>query len=87
VVTEFVKQGSLRCILSNSSIKLKWEQKMLMLRGAAMGIHYLHTRQPSLIHRDLKSDNLLVCVSLLQTESGKLIGKLIGGRKLVRKGR
>jgi len=60
VVTEYVKQGSLRSILSNNTIKLRWQQKLMMLRGAAMGIHYLHTLTPSLIHRDLKSDNLLV---------------------------
>jgi serine/threonine protein kinase/2',3'-cyclic-nucleotide 2'-phosphodiesterase (5'-nucleotidase family) len=60
VVTEYVKKGSLRSVLTDNTIKLRWQQKLMMLRGAAMGINYLHTLNPLLIHRDLKSDNLLV---------------------------
>lgn len=31
-----------------------------MALGAAKGMLYLHTRQPPILHRDLKSANLLV---------------------------
>jgi serine/threonine protein kinase len=31
-----------------------------MLRSAALGVNYLHTLEPVIIHRDLKSSNLLV---------------------------
>lgn len=60
IVTEFVKQGSLKDILANTSIKLTWKQRLNMLRSAALGINYLHSLNPTIIHRDLKPSNLLV---------------------------
>ncbi len=60
LVTEFVKQGSLKDILLNPTIKLPWEHKLKLLHSAALGIHYLHSLHPVVIHRDLKSSNLLV---------------------------
>jgi serine/threonine protein kinase len=42
-------------------VKLEWKQRLRMLRSAALGVNYLHTLEPSaIIHRDLKSSNLLV---------------------------
>jgi serine/threonine protein kinase len=60
IVTEFVKQGSLRELLSDNNVKLGWRLKAKMLRSAALGINYLHSLQPTIIHRDLKPSNLLV---------------------------
>jgi serine/threonine protein kinase len=60
IVTEYVKQGSLRDILADGTIKLTWSQKLRMLRSAALGINYLHSLQPVIVHRDLKPSNLLV---------------------------
>jgi serine/threonine protein kinase len=60
IVTEFVKQGSLKTVLADNSIKITWHQKLRLLRSAALGINYLHSVQPTIIHRDLKSSNLLV---------------------------
>ncbi len=60
IVTEFVKQGSLKEILADNSHKLSWKQKLGLLRSAALGINYLHTLEPVIIHRDLKTSNLLV---------------------------
>jgi serine/threonine protein kinase len=59
-VTEFVKNGSLRDILANNSVKLAWVQKLKLLHSAALGINYLHSLQPVIVHRDLKPSNLLV---------------------------
>ncbi len=61
IVTEFVKQGSMKDILQNSGVKLPWMQRLRMLKSAALGINYLHTLNPVIIHRDLKPSNLLVC--------------------------
>jgi serine/threonine protein kinase len=60
IVTEFVKQGSLKDILTNTSIKLPWTRRLELLRSAALGINYLHTLEPMIVHRDLKPSNLLV---------------------------
>jgi serine/threonine protein kinase len=60
IVTEFMKQGSLKDILSNNAIKLTWKQKLRLLRSAALGINYLHSLHPVIVHRDLKPSNLLV---------------------------
>jgi serine/threonine protein kinase len=60
IVTEFMTQGSLRDLLANPTVKLTWRQKMRMLRGAALGINYLHSLHPVIVHRDLKPANLLV---------------------------
>jgi serine/threonine protein kinase len=60
IVTEFMRQGSLKDILSNNSIKLTWMQKLRLLRSSALGINYLHSLNPVIVHRDLKPSNLLV---------------------------
>ena len=60
IVTEFVKQGSLKDILADHSVKLTWDQKLRMLRSAALGLNYLHSLKPVIVHRDLKPSNLLV---------------------------
>jgi serine/threonine protein kinase len=60
IVTEFVQLGSLRDRLTDRSVKLPWGQRIAMLRSAAMGVNYLHSLEAAVIHRDLKSSNLLV---------------------------
>jgi serine/threonine protein kinase len=60
IVTEFVKNGSLRDMLSNSGVKLTWQHKAKLLQSAALGINYLHSLHPVIVHRDLKPTNLLV---------------------------
>jgi serine/threonine protein kinase len=40
--------------------QLGWGQLLGMALDAATGMLYLHTRNPPLAHRDLKSANLLV---------------------------
>jgi serine/threonine protein kinase len=60
IVTEFVRQGCLKDILGNRSVKLTWQQRLRMLKSAALGVNYLHSLQPCIIHRDLKPSNLLV---------------------------
>lgn len=67
IVTEFLKQGSLRDILSNNTIKLAWQQRLRLLRSTALGLNYLHSLTPAIIHRDLKSSNLLVQTLLPST--------------------
>lgn len=65
VVMELVKRGSLRAILSDVTIKLPWRQRLRMLHGAALAVTYLHSLKPVILHRDLKSSNLLVRLAAL----------------------
>ncbi|AQN68650.1 protein tyrosine kinase (PTK) family protein [Saudi moumouvirus] len=60
IVTEYMKNGSLRDVLKNTQIKLGFSTKMKMLLDAANGINYLHTSQPVIVHRDIKPMNILV---------------------------
>ncbi|GAB4822160.1 hypothetical protein N2152v2_009206 [Parachlorella kessleri] len=66
VVSEFCERGSLHDILRAARTspelckELSWERRLKMAADAAEGMAYLHTRNPPLVHRDLKSPNLLV---------------------------
>lgn len=60
MVMEYCSRGSLRTVLEDRSIDLAWPLRVKMLLDAANGIAYLHNKEPIIIHRDLKTDNLLV---------------------------
>ena len=60
LVTEFCSRGNLFDLLHNPKIPLTWGLRQQMALDAARGMNFLHTSQPIIIHRDLKSLNLLV---------------------------
>ncbi|EAL50197.1 tyrosine protein kinase transforming protein SEA, putative [Entamoeba histolytica HM-3:IMSS] len=60
IVMELMERGSVRSILADKSIYLTWKRRLKMLHDAASGMYYLHSKIPPIIHRDLKSSNLLV---------------------------
>jgi serine/threonine protein kinase len=53
--------GSLDVYLRNPQNKLGWPQRLAFAQDIAAGMHFLHTFNPPIIHRDLKSPNVLVC--------------------------
>mmetsp|Transcript_12031 Transcript_12031/g.20108 ORF Transcript_12031/g.20108 Transcript_12031/m.20108 type:complete len:84 (-) Transcript_12031:40-291(-) len=57
---EFMPRNSLWTVLHNDENVLGWPLRRAMLIDTARGMLYLHTRRPQIIHRDLKSHNLLV---------------------------
>jgi len=58
---EYVPRGSLRDILLQKSLQLNFHDVMRMSLDIANGLHYLHScGSHGVIHRDLKSHNLLV---------------------------
>lgn len=66
IVTEYCSRGSLTGVLMRAkedsafARMLTWERRLEMALDAAFGMLYLHTRSPHIVHRDLKSPNLLV---------------------------
>ncbi|XP_062514040.1 uncharacterized protein LOC134189701 isoform X2 [Corticium candelabrum] len=60
IVMEYVRKGSVKNLLRTLNISISWLQKLKMIIDAANGMVYLHSRRPPVIHRDLKSSNLLV---------------------------
>ncbi|VVA96689.1 unnamed protein product [Arabis nemorensis] len=60
IVTEFLPRGSLFRLLQRNTSKLDWRRRIHMASDIARGMNYLHHCSPPIIHRDLKSSNLLV---------------------------
>ncbi|KAK3002567.1 hypothetical protein RJ639_022062 [Escallonia herrerae] len=60
IVTEFLPRGSLFRLLQRNTSRLDWRRRVLMALDIARGVNYLHHCSPPIIHRDLKSSNLLV---------------------------
>ncbi|KAL9243452.1 hypothetical protein vseg_017337 [Gypsophila vaccaria] len=60
IVTEFLHRGSLYRLIHRPNNQLDERRRLRMAFDAARGMNYLHTCTPVIVHRDLKSPNLLV---------------------------
>ena len=61
IVTEYCAGGTLFNILHQKrELKLSWELRLKILLEIATGMNFLHTNNPPIIHRDLKSLNILL---------------------------
>ncbi|CAO2818053.1 unnamed protein product [Amaranthus hypochondriacus] len=60
ILTEFLPRGSLYRLLHRSGSRIDEKKRMKMAVDVARGMNYLHTSHPTIVHRDLKSPNLLV---------------------------
>lgn len=58
LVMEYLDGQSLDALLNQQSLTLL--SKLDYVRQVCKGLHYAHTRQPSIIHRDIKPPNIMV---------------------------
>ncbi|KVI04610.1 Armadillo repeat-containing protein 3 and Serine/threonine-protein kinase CTR1 [Cynara cardunculus var. scolymus] len=60
IVTEFLPRGSLYRLIHRPNNQLDIRRRLRIALDAARGMNYLHNCTPIIVHRDLKSPNLLV---------------------------
>ncbi|CAJ1967731.1 unnamed protein product, partial [Sphenostylis stenocarpa] len=62
IVTEYLSRGSLFELLhmGNVGSSISERHRLCMAYDVASGMNYLHQMKPPIVHRDLKSPNLLV---------------------------
>ncbi|XP_068661870.1 probable serine/threonine-protein kinase SIS8 [Aristolochia californica] len=60
IVTEFLPRGSLYRLIHRPNNQLEERRCLRMALDVARGMNYLHNCTPVIVHRDLKSPNLLV---------------------------
>ena len=61
IITEFINHGNLYDLIHDESRELSWNYRWRCAMDMAKGMKYLHTTTwPPIIHRDLKSPNVLI---------------------------
>jgi serine/threonine protein kinase len=77
IVTELCTGNSLFSLLHQSpDISLSWAQKLKLCKDTAQGMSYLHGLNPAVIHRDLKSLNLLLFEPVVQNRVDNILVKI-----------
>ncbi|XP_019105894.2 leucine-rich repeat receptor protein kinase HPCA1 isoform X1 [Beta vulgaris subsp. vulgaris] len=80
LVYEFIANGTLMDGLSGmSGIQLDWVRRLMITLGSARGLQYLHElADPPIIHRDIKSTNILLDERLIAKVADFGLSKLFG---------
>eukprot|EP00965_Chrysotila_dentata_P201926 6180825-Pleurochrysis_carterae.AAC.4 len=63
VVMEFMEGGTLYDLIHKNNVALELPQLLQIALDVAQGCNYLHRQKPIIIHRDLKSQNILMTPS------------------------
>jgi serine/threonine-protein kinase CTR1 len=59
-IAEYVEKGSLHEALHDPSEQMEWHLRLKIAQQTAAGVLYLHSRSTPIVHRDLKSENILL---------------------------
>ncbi|XP_023639014.1 probable leucine-rich repeat receptor-like protein kinase At5g49770 [Capsella rubella] len=80
LVYEYISNGSLKDSLSGKSgIRLDWTRRLKIALGSGKGLAYLHElADPPIIHRDIKSNNILLDENLTAKVADFGLSKLVG---------
>jgi len=74
LLSEYCAGGSLFQLLHNQpDIELSWSQRNKMLLDVALAVDYLHNFDPQIIHRDIKSLNLLLQNFVMDTTDEPMV--------------
>ncbi|GAM23944.1 hypothetical protein SAMD00019534_071190 [Acytostelium subglobosum LB1] len=91
IVTELLRFGDLSKFLRNTSDAFTWSTILKLAMDIAQGMNFLHSCKPMVIHRDLKSANILIGGQSMDTLVAKVsdfglsvrhIDKEVKGRKV-----
>lgn len=77
IITEYMPRGSLYQQLHDDSVDLPWNRTKQLALGTAKGMSFLHNRTPPIIHRDLKSHNLLVRAVVFSFPSNSVTASVV----------
>ncbi|KAG6744122.1 hypothetical protein POTOM_052831 [Populus tomentosa] len=48
---------------THSTVRIDWPKRFIICKGIAKGLKYLHERNPQIIHRNIKANNILLDAS------------------------
>jgi len=83
-ITQLAEKGNLHNVVTNENPPAK--QRVQFMRDVARGMNYLHQNDPVILHRDLKSTNILIEANYKALLCDFGISKPLHGSKVTGKG-